>query len=180
MSSKDGKIFEENIKKSADKQDIYCERIKDSASSFGQDSDFTKYTVKNPYDFIFFNDRCYFPSELKSTSMSSISIQRTNKDKSAGKMIKYHQIKGLKKGIDYDFIYPSFLLDFRVTNNTYYLSIEDFLRFLKESDKKSINEKDVVKYGGIIINKKLLIKNYEYNLKEIFNSNIINKLEGEK
>ena len=34
---------------------------------------------------------------------------------------------------------------------TYGLMIEDFMRFLSESDKKSINKLGIVQYGGIII-----------------------------
>ena len=34
---------------------------------------------------------------------------------------------------------------------TYGLMIEDFMRFLQENDKKSINKLDVVQYGGFIV-----------------------------
>jgi len=177
MASKDGKKFESAIQNSAKYYNIYCERIKDSASSFGQDSGFTKYTVKNPYDFFFFYNRAFFPSELKSTEMTSISIQREKKAK--GKMIKLNQIEGLSKGIKHEYIFPHFLLDFRVTGNTYYLRIEDFLRFLNDSEKKSINEKDVIEYGGFIVDKTLLRSNYRYYLSKVFDLQIKN-YEGEK
>lgn len=42
-------------------------------------------------------------------------------------------------------------MNFRKTENTYYLDIDNFLRFMIDTDKKSINEKDVIEYGGLII-----------------------------
>ena len=55
---------------------------------------------------------------------------------------------------------------------TYGLMIEDFMRFLSESDKKSINKLDVVQYGGFIIEQKLLRKNYCYNVKKLLDEGV--------
>ena len=46
MATKEGKKFEEDIKKSIPDY-VYCYRIKDPAQSFGRDSRFTRFSLKN-------------------------------------------------------------------------------------------------------------------------------------
>lgn len=157
-----GKSFENNFSKSIP-EDIYCLRIKDSASSFSPNSK-SRFTSNNPFDFLIFYNGILFPLELKSTKSKSLSIQISEDDK--GKEIKYHQIKSLEEANKYKKIISGFIFDFR-GNKTYWMYIEDFLNFLKENNKKSININDVEKYNGIEIRKKKLRVNYRYDIKKI-------------
>lgn len=161
----EGKIFEQQWRKSFPK-DSYFLRIKDSPSSFGQDSKFVRFTLKSPYDCFAFYKRTLFPMELKSTKNNSISIQRDKKEK--GKMIKLNQIEGLTDCKNFDGIYPGFIFDFRKTN-VYWMHISDFNKFINNSNKKSINEKDVIEYNGILINKHIKRTNYIYDVEKLLN-----------
>jgi recombination protein U len=156
-----GKVFENNWKKSIP-ENVYYMRIKDSPSSFGMDSAATRFTLQNPFDGFIFYDGCFFPLELKSTQSSSMSIQRDKSEKS--KMIKLCQIDGLQSASVYDGVYAGFLMDFRGSESTFYFAVSDFVRFLNATDKKSINEKDVIEYGGIIIQKQKKKIHYKYDV----------------
>lgn len=161
----EGKRFEDNVKKSIT-DDMYYLRLKDSPSSFSQDSSSTRFTLNNPFDALIFTDNCLFPLELKSTQSTSISIQKDKTERS--KMIKINQIEGLTESSLYKGIYAGFLFDFRKTDNTYYLTIKDFNCFLQEGNKKSINEQDVINYNGIQLEKRKLKINYRYDLEKLF------------
>ena len=165
-----GKTFEADWKLSIDSNEMYYLRLKDSPSSFGQDSDKVRFTAKNPYDALAFYKNCLFPMELKFTQSTSFSIQRDKKEKP--KMIKFSQIEGLTEANKYDNIYAGLLLNFgnRKTNENelYWISIEDFNRFLNDTDKKSINKKDVIEYNGIKCQSRLLKVRHRYEAKELF------------
>lgn len=163
--NKDGKNFEQQLKKSINNEKMYYLRLKDSPSSFGCDSASVRFTLNNPYDCFVFYNGFLFPIELKSTELSSISIQRDIDDK--GKMIKINQIKGLLDSNKYNRVFSGFLFDFRSTENTYWLSIDSFNLFLSENDKKSINEKDVIKYKGIIVEKTKKRTQYVYDIEKL-------------
>lgn len=155
-----GKIFENNFKKSIPRNVFYL-RLKDSASSFGQDSIATRFTLRNPYDALLFDGNYLYTLELKSTSGTSFSFQRERDKKS--RMIKYHQIKGLLNSGQYDNIYSGFVFDFR-ESKTYFLSISNFVNFMNNTNKVSINEKDIIQHNGIVIQKRKKIKNYSYDI----------------
>lgn len=173
--NKDGKNFEQQWKKSVNSE-MYFFRLKDSPSSFGRDSTFVRFTLDNPYDCFIFYNRFLFPMELKSTELSSISIQRCKEDK--GKMIKLNQIDGLSESNKYDGIFAGFVFDFRNTENTYWLSINDFNLFLLNNDKKSINEKDIIKYKGIKIDKTKKRVKYTYDIYKLLNE-IVRNFNGQ-
>ena len=158
-----GKIFENNFKKSVPKEVFYL-RLKDSASSFKQDSCATRFTLQNPYDILLFDTISLYTFELKSTDGTSFSFQREN-DKSS-KMIKFHQIKGLLNANEYDNVYSGFVFDFR-KSETYFLRISNFVKFMNNTEKVSINEKDIINYGGIKITKARKKVNYTYDIKTL-------------
>lgn len=172
--NKDGKIFEQQWKRSIN-ENMYYFRLKDNPSSFGRDSTYVRFTLDNPYDCFIFYNRFLFPMELKSTELTSMSLQRCKEDK--GKMIKLHQIESLSESNKYDGIFAGFVFDFRSTDNTYWLSIDNFSLFLSENDKKSINEKDIIKYKGIKIQKTKKRVKYLYNIQELLNE-IVRKYNG--
>ena len=172
----EGKIFESYWKKSIP-EDVYYLRIKDSASSFGQDSNKSRFTPKNPYDCFVFYNGFLFPMELKSTEGTSISIQRDESEKS--KMIKLNQINGLAKASQFENIISGFIFDFR-GSNTYWMSIDNFNYFMRNEEKKSINEKDIIKYKGIIISKSKKRTRYIYDIKKLLTDIIGREKNGEK
>lgn len=138
---------------------MYYLRIKDSSSSYAH-SEGSRFTLDNPYDFLIYYGGKLFPMELKSTKSSSFSIQIENEQ---GKNIKTHQIMALSSASKIDGVIPGFVLDFR-RGNTYWLHVDKLKNFLKTNSKKSINENDVIKYGGVLIDKKLLKVNYRYDI----------------
>ena len=159
-----GKIFEKEFKDSAQKQGIWIMRINDcyipakeiSANSF---------VPQQPCDYIAHYNSTLYLLELKSTEKKYMTIER---DGNRG-MIKKHQYEQMFQKIG-EHERAMLVLQFE-RENTYGLMIEDFMRFLSESDKKSINKLDVVQYGGIIIEQKQLRKNYCYNVKKLLTSN---------
>lgn len=171
MKSK-GKIFEENFLESTQKQNIFIHRLKDTDLSFNGNA-VSSFTPKNKCDFFLFgmvenNKGNLFCIECKSTKYTSMSIA-FNEDED-NKMIKLHQIKSLLKLSEYDGVYSGFLLNFRDDDNnldnTYYISIQNFLKFLKETSKKSINKTDC-ELRGIKVESTLKRKYYNYNVERM-------------
>jgi penicillin-binding protein-related factor A (putative recombinase) len=157
-----GKIFEEDIKKSIDTNRIYYYRLRDAASSFGGGNDSLRFSIKNDYDCFMFLSPNFFPLELKSNQGTSFSIQKEKEDK--GKDIKLNQIEGLTKAGEYPNSYAGFLFNFRSTEHTYWLDIRNFNEFNSITVKKSINEKDVIEYKGLLIPQTLKKVRYRYDI----------------
>lgn len=173
--NKDGKLFEEQWKKSIP-EDVYYLRLKDNPSSFGKDSSFVRFTLNNPFDCLVFYNGFLFPLELKSTSSKSISIQTKKEEK--GKMIKINQIEGLSKSNKYENIFSGFLFDFRESEKTFWMGINDFLKFQEENNKKSINEKDIIKYNAIEVEKGKKKTRYVFSVKKLIEDVVVKN--GEK
>lgn len=171
MKRNAGKVFETDWKKSIDENNQYFLRLQDSPSAFGKDSDVVRFTNHNPYDCFCFYNSHLFPFELKHTKNGSFSIQRDKKEKS--KMIKLTQIEGLTKASFYPQVFAGFVFNIfneeNNSNNCYWLNIKNFNRFLKETIKKSINEKDIVEYGGIIVKNEIMISHYKYDVTALLN-----------
>ena len=168
-----GKVFEQNFKKSVDKSKIYFVRLKDSPSSFGQDSSKVRFTANNPYDNFCFYERTLFPLELKSTKSTSFSFQRDKKEKS--KNIKLSQIEGLTEASKYNGVYAGFVFNFD-KGETVWMNIKDFNEFYNTTTKGSINYQDMLEYGCITIEKHLLKVNYKYEITNLLDE-IIKKGE---
>ena len=60
------------------------------------------------------------------------------------------QVKNLERASRYGII-SGFLLNFRGTVHTYFLPIGDFISFASSTEKKSINENDVLALGALRI-----------------------------
>lgn len=158
-----GKIFEANIKASCPEW-LLVYRPPDSAQSFDMSSKL-RFSQRSPADFFMFNGNTstFYTLECKSFE-GSCSFERTKEDKG---IIHWHQRESLKKFMFYPNVVSGFLLDFRKTDNTYFLSIDDFENMLMYLDKKSFNENDMFEYcNPIIIEKKKLKVNYRYNIEK--------------
>lgn len=100
--------------------------------------------------------------ELKSVAGTSISFERDKNDKG---VIHYYQIESLKKFSKYKNVVSGLIIDFRGSDNTYFLMIEEWDDLINSIDKKSFNEKDLLEYANpILIDKKKLKVNYKYNV----------------
>jgi penicillin-binding protein-related factor A (putative recombinase) len=161
-----GKIFEEDFKTSIPKN-IYWFRIRDPAQSFNPNVQTgLRFSLPNPYDLILFDGDTLFLLELKSTKGTSFSF--TGKSQ----LIKEHQIKELTKAIEYKSIIAGFVFNFRKLheNKTYFLHIGDFNNFVDSTDKKSINEKDILNNNAIEIISKIKKVRYKYNISDFVRS----------
>ena len=111
-----------------------------------------------------FNGEVLYTLELKSVGTISISFERTKEDK--GVMHK-HQIDNRLKFSTYENIISGLVLDFRLSDKTYFCTIEEFVNMINKLDKKSFNEKDLYEWcNPIEIDKKKLKVNYRYNVEK--------------
>ena len=168
MAANKGKKFERQFKESAENDGLFVLRLNDTDLSFNG-NEHSRFTLKNPYDFLIYNYPNIFCLELKSSCYSSIGIQRSPKEPE--KMIKFHQINSLVQASTKEGVYAGFVLNFRddetLEEETYFLRIKDFCDFLIENDKKSINKTDVKKYNGILVEQKKKRTLYTYNIKKM-------------
>lgn len=167
----DGKIFEDSFIKSVPD---YCwhKRLNDNASSWSGGAN-TRFTSTNECDFLLFdcNTRTLSALELKTTK-GSLTYWRKDFEEDGKKntyQIKKNQILGLQKW-NYFLINCGFIFNFREKDNrTFYVSVDDFLKYTSTLSKKSINIEDVLKMNPIEIESKLLKVNYRYNLEKFLN-----------
>lgn len=146
-----GKQFEKDFASSVPSC-CYIHRLKDAAQSYNN-SENTKFSWENPFDYFLFDGDILYCLELKSTSQKYMGFQTDKNDKSS-KMIKWHQIESLTKASEYKNVVAGFLLNFRLDNGeqlTYFFNIKDFNRMKRDIDKKSFNIMDVVLYDAIKI-----------------------------
>lgn len=134
-------------------------RIKDHAQSFSPNSN-TRFTPHNECDAFIFRTPYLMALELKSTKASSLSFSMEKNDK----QIKACQINGLNNLNAFKNIRAGFLFNFRDLGVTYYLDIINFLGFVRSTTKKSINAKDVVDWGGVLIPQEKKRVHYRYDL----------------
>lgn len=168
-----GKVFENAIKNSIPSGIMYY-RIPDPMESFSQVKTGLRFTLKNPCDILLFNPKTktMYALELKSTQNTSLSFWKedfVNKKKNQTFMIKENQIKGLKHFSEYNII-SGFLINFRSTKHTYFLSIDDYLKMVDSIEKKSFNECDVIRNNGFKIDQVLLKVNYRYDMETFLNT----------
>ena len=109
-----------------------------------------------------FNGKVLYTLELKSVGTNAISFERTKEDKG---VIHKHQIDNLLKFSTYENIVSGFILDFRLSDMTYFCMIDEFINMVNNLDKKSFNEKDMFEWcNPIVIEKKKLKVNYRYDI----------------
>lgn len=171
-----GKKFEDNWKKSCP-SNIFIYRPPDSAQSFDMQSDnILRFSQKSPCDFFIFHGTygILWCLELK-TFEGSCSFER---NKNENGIIHFHQIENLKLFSKYKNVCSGIILDFRKTDNTYFLWINDWDNLINSINKKSFNEQDLKKYcNPILITKKKLKVNYRYDIEKFCKDtlNCVNK-----
>lgn len=165
-----GKIFEEDFAKSTP-ESWFCHRLKDTAQSYNN-SDKTKFSWENPFDYFLFNGNILYCLELKSTCQKYMGFQE-NEDDESSKMIKWHQIKSLTEASEYKNIVAGFILNFRLSDDeqiTYFLDVRDFNKMKNSINKKSFTIMDAVLYGAKKIDGFKKRTRWHWYVKEFFES----------
>mgnify|MGYP004512528745 CR=1 FL=1 len=162
MSKNIGKVLEDNWKKSTP-DDVLIYRPPDAAGSFGGGSNALRFSRRSPCDYMMFyaGYNTFWTLELKSFQ-GSCSFERTKEDKG---IVHYYQVESLKKFAAYKNVCAGFILDFRSTDHTYFLNINQWDQLVDSVSKKSFNESDLLKYvKPTLINKKKLKVSYRYDV----------------
>lgn len=158
-----GKIFERDFKESCKKQNIFIMRINDTYYTAKQ-YDPKAFVPSQVCDYILHYNGTLFMTELKSSEKKYMTIER---DKAG--MIKKHQYEQMSRNENTN-EHGLFVLQFlRDTDDetTYAMKITDFMQFLNESDKSSINMLDVVQHGGIVVQQAVSRTRKHYNVQDV-------------
>ena len=175
ISKSVGKVFEENWKKSVP-GNIWIYRPPDAAQSFNQSSNL-RFSQKSPCDYMMFDGYHFFCLELKSVAGKSISFEKEKKDKG---VIHLHQIEYLKSCMDYTNMVSGLIVDFRGTDNTWFLNIKEWDNLINSISKKSFNESDLISYSHpILISKKKLKVNYKYDIDKFIHDSILLEVDND-
>lgn len=164
MKTNKGYILQDNIKKSCEKQDILFYRFKDSPFSFAN-SNKTKFTTNNICDCMMFLVNKLLFVELKSTKGKSFSFT----EHSLRQLNDINKLIHNKQGLKRFGVYGCFIVEFRELEETYFIQVQDILKYLKENNTKTINiQKYIDKNKCIKIEQKLLRKNYTFDIRKLF------------
>lgn len=163
MARNIGKKFEDNFKKSIPDY-VLTYRPPDSAQGFDVGvSNKLRFSRHSPCDLMLFDGtrNMFLTLELK-TFKGSCSFERNKEEKG---IIHYYQIEKLKEFANYKRVVSGFVLDFRSTDHTYFLNINDWDNLISHIEKKSFNEQDLLTYASpILIEKEKLKVNYRYDV----------------
>ena len=135
-----GKIFEHDFKESCKRQEIFALRINDTYYTTKQ-YDPKAFIPQQVCDYILHYNGTLFMTELKTTEKKYMTIEREK-----NRMIKKHQYDQMARNENAN-EHGLFILQFlRDTEDemTYAMKITDFMNFLNNTNKCSINNLDVV------------------------------------
>ena len=158
-----GKVFERDFKESCKKQNIFIMRINDTYYTAKQ-YDPKAFVPSQVCDYILHYNGTLFMTELKSSEKKYMTIER---DKAG--MIKKHEYEQMSRNENTN-EHGLFVLQFlRDTDDeiTYAMKITDFMQFISESDKSSINMLDVVQHGGIVVEQAVSRTRKHYNVQNV-------------
>lgn len=164
-----GKRFEKQIAKSIDSNFVKVYRLNDPAQSFGKNDALIRFSVKNPFDYFFFDSRTrtLYTIECKTVDANSISFERNKED--SPRLIHWHQIVALKEWGNYPGVISGLIIDFRKSDLTYFVPIQIFCSFIEQTNKVSLSIKDIESLSGcILINSKKLKVNKLYDMESFF------------
>lgn len=173
-----GKIFENDFKSSFSDNCLVI-RLPDPPQAFTQRDD-TKFSHKNPCDYIVFNtiNKILYCLELKTTKGRSISFEDINGNGEQKRMIHKHQIEALEKFSKFDNVKAAFVFNFRDDKNgtqrTYYQDINDFQNMCANISKVSFDEIDLIKHNAKKINGVKKRVHFRWEMEELFAEQQIN------
>ena len=154
MAQNAGKLFESDIKSSIP-DECWLYRLRDNASSFAGGTN-TRFTSSNICDYILFDDktRTLFLIECKSTKGTSIPLTR----------IRENQKKGLVEAGKHCLV-AGLLLNFRNENNdTFFVTIDNYVNMVERIKKKSFNIKDLIENGAVRVNCEKKRSRWKYDI----------------
>ena len=157
-----GKLFEEDFRKSTPSR-VKLYRLPDPPQSFVRSSG-ARFSWKNPFDYFLWDGghHSLYALELKSVQGKTISFERNPEE--IGK-IHYHQIMGLLEWSKYGAI-CGLIIEFRDIEKTVYIDINEFVRMMGLTFKKSFSYDDISIYNieHITIPQRKLKTRYRYDL----------------
>ena len=154
-----GKVFENDFKASVP-DTCWIYRLRDNASSFAGGTN-TRFTSSNICDYILYNDktRTLFLVECKSTKSTSMSLS----------MLRDNQIKGLKEASKHMLV-AGMLVNFRnEKNDTFFITIDEYLDMMESLNKKSFNIKDLESIGATRVKSEKKRTRYKYDVQGMIN-----------
>lgn len=157
IAQNEGKLFENAIKNSVP-DTCWIYRLRDNASSFSGGAN-TRFASSNICDYIAFDDitRTLFLWELKSTKGTSIPLN----------MIRQNQIDGLLEASKHNLV-AGLILNYRNENNdTFFITIDEFVNMMNSINKKSFNIKDLESIGAIRIASTKKRTRYTYDIENL-------------
>lgn len=136
-----GKIFEKTFEDSISETTNWFFRVRDVNPAALK----KRFNIpRNPYDLLVFDGKYLFTLELKSNQGKTISHRGSNPQ------IKPHQVEALIKASEHKNIISGFILNYRSVNKTFFLSIEEFIKYdkvtkgeLEDTYKNKKNEKSI-------------------------------------
>lgn len=140
-------------------------RLRDNASSFANGNN-TRFTSSNICDYLLLDDisKTLYLIECKSTKGTSLPLT----------MVRDTQIQGLLDASKHELV-AGFLINFRNSeNDTFFISINNFIEMTKRINKKSFNIKDLMDNNSLKIQNTKKRTRYTYNIQEM-----LNKIDGE-
>lgn len=159
-----GKQFEEDFAASIP-PGTHCYRLRDSASSFGQDSPKTSFTWSNIADFEVYRYPNHFYFELKHIELPSIPLTKI-----MGQYLpeegRYKRQKQLDRMLAADAIrgqFARYVICYARTGHTYALPPQALLRFLQQGGRRSIPESFCRQEGLEMARRKLRV-HYRYDV----------------
>lgn len=159
-----GYVLQDNIKKSCEKQDILFYRFRDNPFSFAN-SEKTKFTTNNVCDCMIFLANKLLFVELKSVKGKSFSFT----EHSLRQLNDINKIIHNKNGYKRFNVYGCFIIEFRELEETYFIEVQNIIKYLDENNTKTINIKKYKKRGRYIkVDQEILRKNYRYDIKKLF------------
>jgi recombination protein U len=161
-----GKSFEQDFFARLPEQ-VYKLRLPDPAASFSSPTTL-RFSNKNPFDFLLYRYPNLYALELKSRIGAISFYVESDPDRSVD--IKKWQIEGLQKSSQTLGIISGFVLNFRDKAHTYFLPISSFLDFAAKTNKKSINENDVISLGAYLIPQTLKRTKYSFCIDQFLTS----------
>ena len=166
-----GKIFEDELAKSVPEYAL-MHRLPDPAQSFGGGSANTRFSSKNPFDFLLWDSKRHvlYALEAKTVAKKSISFERAKEDSGE---IHLYQIAGLSAWDKYDGITCGLIIEFRELEKTIFLDINDMKMVMDVVPKKSFTIDDLDKNGisYFVIPQKKKRTRYTYDLDALFSRN---------
>lgn len=169
IAKNQGKLFEQDFQKSVPPT-CWIYRLRDNASSFAN-GNATRFTSSNICDYILFDDisKTLFLVECKSIQGTSVPLS----------IIRDNQINGLRDASKHNLI-AGFLINFRnKDNNTYFILIENYIRMVKDTNKKSFNIKDLLANNAIEIISTKKCTRYTYNIQGMIDKIIMEGNNGD-